>query len=160
MRSETELKSAIDTYADMVRKVCFVHCKNEADVDDVFQEVFLKYYHHQKDFKDAEHEKAWILRVTINACHDLFRGWFKQKVDLSEDMNQFSIDRESSGGQLLEYVRELNPKLRNVLYLHYYEGYTMKEISEIINVNENTVSTWIRRGKAKLKEMIGGDFFE
>lgn len=160
MRSELELKEAIDRYADMVRKICFVQAKNSADVDDVFQDVFIKYLNYEGEFKDAEHEKAWIIRVTMNACHDLFRGWFKQKVDLTEDISQFSIDTGSDSGELLEYVRKLEPKLRNVLYLHYYEGYTMKEVAEILKVNENTVSTWIRRGKMKLKEMIGGDWFE
>lgn len=160
MRTEEDLKRAIDNHADTVRKICFVQCKNEADVDDLFQEIFLKYYQYKGNFDNIEHEKAWFIRVTINACHDFFRGWFKKKAELTDDFSKFSIDPKNESGKLLEYVRELKPKLRDVLYLHYYEGYTMKEVAEILEINENTVSTRIQRGRKALKEMIGGDWFE
>ncbi|MFV0479553.1 MAG: RNA polymerase sigma factor [Anaerorhabdus sp.] len=160
MRHESEVKLAIDKYADMIRKICFVQCKNEADVDDVFQNVFIKYYQHDDTFASEEHEKAWIIRVTINACHDLFRGMFQQKVDLAEDMHKFSIDVSTDSGQLISYVRQLKTNWRNAIYLHYYEGYSVKEVAQLLRVNEGTIATWIHRGKKKLKTMIGGDFFD
>ncbi|MFV0380310.1 MAG: RNA polymerase sigma factor [Anaerorhabdus sp.] len=160
MQSEVNLKKAIDLHADMVRKICFVHCKCESDVDDIFQEVFIKYYNSSINFNDEQHEKAWIIRVTINACHDLFRGWFKQKAILMDDFSNFSIDTNKDDGRIWEYVRKLKPDFRDVIYLYYYEGYTMIQISKILKVNENTISTRLRRSKQKLKDMIGGDFFE
>ncbi len=159
MRSEEQLTKAIDEYADVVRKICFVQCKSEADVDDIFQTVFIKYYQSDQEFESKNHEKAWFIRVTVNACHDFFRSWFKQKAVLTDDFSQFSIDQKSDEGELLVYLRKLKPKWRDAIYLHYYEGYTLKEIGEILKTNENTISTWIRRGREKLKEMIGGDFF-
>ena len=71
MRSEQEINSAIDRYADTVRRLCVLHLKNSADTEDIFQTVFLKYALHAKPFESEEHEKAWFIRVTINACKDL-----------------------------------------------------------------------------------------
>ena len=73
MRSNSEADSAVEKYADTVRRVCFMHLKNYADVEDVFQEVFLKYILHEDPFESEEHEKAWLIRVTINACKDTFK---------------------------------------------------------------------------------------
>ena len=75
MRGEAEVNHAVDTYADMVRRVCFYHLKNQADTEDVFQEVFLKYMLHDEPFKNKEHEKAWLLRVAINACKDYLKNF-------------------------------------------------------------------------------------
>ena len=78
MRGEAEVNHAVDTYADMVRRVCFYHLKNQADTEDVFQEVFLKYMLHDEPFKNKEHEKAWLLRVAINACKDYLKNFFRR----------------------------------------------------------------------------------
>ena len=78
MRSEQEINSAIDRYADTVRRLCVLHLKNSADTEDIFQTVFLKYALHTKPYESEEHEKAWFIRVTINACKDLLRSFFSQ----------------------------------------------------------------------------------
>ena len=77
MRSEQEIAQAIERYADTVRRLCMLHLKNRADTEDIFQIVFLKYARSSIEFHDQEHEKAWILRVTINACKDLIRDFFR-----------------------------------------------------------------------------------
>ncbi|MEF9892491.1 MAG: sigma-70 family RNA polymerase sigma factor [Anaerorhabdus sp.] len=160
MASELELQQAIDKYASEVRKICFIQCKSEADVDDIFQTVFIKYFERKESFIDEQHEKAWIIRVTINACHDIFRSWFYQKAVLTDDFSQFSIETKSNDGRLIEAVRKLKPNLKNAIYLYYYEGYAIKEIAEIVKANEHTVSTWLVRGRKELKKMLGGDFLE
>ena len=75
MRSEQETERALALYADTVRRICMVHLKNEADTEDIFQTVFIKYLLSSPPFRDAEHEKAWFIRVTINACKDLLRSF-------------------------------------------------------------------------------------
>ena len=77
MRSEWEANRAIDRYADLVRRVCMIHLKNHADTEDIFQTVFLKYVTGTTEFESEEHEKAWFIRVTINACKDLLRSFFR-----------------------------------------------------------------------------------
>lgn len=160
MRTEQQLENVIEQYADDVRRICFVHCKSNADVDDIFQTVFLKYYHDDKEFECAAHEKAWILRVTINATNDLMRTWFRRNAVLTDDFSQFSIDPECDDGRLIIMVRKLKPNLKNTIYLHYYEGYAIKEIAQILHSNENTISTWLKRGREELKKMLGGDYLE
>ena len=76
MRSEQEAERAIERYAGMVRRLCMVHLKNEADTEDIFQTVFLKYVTTSITFESEEHEKAWLIRVTINACKDLLKSFF------------------------------------------------------------------------------------
>lgn len=76
MRSNQEVNSAIERYADTVRRICFVHLKNYSDTEDIFQTVFLKYALSSAAFENEEHEKAWFIRVTINACKDLLKSFF------------------------------------------------------------------------------------
>ena len=71
MRREEEVTQAIHEYADMVKRICMIHVKNETDTEDIFQTVFLKYAISAVSFEDKEHEKAWIVRVTMNACKDM-----------------------------------------------------------------------------------------
>lgn len=80
MKSEQEAGLAIEKYADMVRRICVVHLKNYHDAEDVFQDVFLKYILYEKPFESDVHEKAWLIRVTINACKDNLKSFFKKRL--------------------------------------------------------------------------------
>ena len=89
MRSEQEVSQAIARYADTVQRLCMLYLKNHADTEDIFQTVFLKYALGSVVFESEEHEKAWILRVTINACKDLLRSFFRSRtVSLEEVLDQ------------------------------------------------------------------------
>ena len=79
MRSEQEVNRAIEQYSDTVRRLCLIHLKNDADTEDIFQTVFLKYVLSSVSFESEEHEKAWFIRVTINACRDLLRSFFRSR---------------------------------------------------------------------------------
>ena len=114
MRSEEELRTAIHRYADMIRKICFIHMKQESDVDDVFQSVFLKYAK-QSSFHDDEHEKAWLIRVTINECHDTLTTWFRRKVILSDELESYAPSVTSMHSTMLDAVLHLKPNYRNVI---------------------------------------------
>ncbi len=89
MRSEEEVNRAIRQYADMVRRLCMIHLKNHADTEDIFQTVFLKYALSSVSFESQEHEKTWLIRVTINACKDLLKSFFRRNtVSLEELLEQ------------------------------------------------------------------------
>lgn len=162
MRSDDEIKRAIDLYADTVKKLCMVHLKNEADTEDIFQTVFLKYFQSDIIFENDDHEKAWIIRVTINACKDLLKSFFRSKtVSVENYLNQqIEIDTTLENRMILEIVLSLPDKYKNVVYLHYYEGYTAVEISRILNKNVNTIYTLLSRSKKILKEKLGGENIE
>ena len=160
MRSEWEANRAIDRYADLVRRVCMIHLKNHADTEDIFQTVFLKYVTGTTEFESEEHEKAWFIRVTINACKDLLRSFFRSRIvsldDLLEQPDQVPEDHR----EVLEAVLALPDKYRDVVYLHYYEGYTAPEIGTILHKNPNTVYTLLIRARDELRKMLGGEDFE
>ena len=131
MRSEQEANRAIERYADTVRRLCMIHLKNYADTEDIFQTVFLKYALSSAAFESDEHEKAWLIRVTINACKDLLKSLFHRRtVPLDEILEQPAEMREDHK-EVLEAVLSLPQKYREVVYLHYYEGYTAPEIGKI-----------------------------
>lgn len=156
MRSEEEVSRAIDTYADLVRRLCLVRLKNREDTEDIFQTVFLKYLQHTKPFENAEHEKAWFIQVTLNACRDLLRFWARRPtVPLKELTAQAVPESEDRG--VLEAVLSLPQKYRDTVYLHYYEGYSAPEIGALLGRNTNTVYTLLNRARAMLREKLGGD---
>lgn len=160
MRSEQEINRAVDRYADTVRRLCMIYLKNYHDTEDIFQTVYLKYILSSAVFENEEHEKAWFIRVTINACKDLIKSFFRSRtVPLDELLNQTeNLTPENS--EVLEAVLSLPEKNRAVVYLHYYEGYSAVEISGILGKKVNTVYTLLTRSKQLLKEKLGGDGFE
>lgn len=160
MRNDQEVNQALTTYSDIVRKICIVHLKNYHDSEDVFQDVFVKYLLSDKDFENDDHEKAWIIRVTINACKDKIKNFFRKKVDSLDDLFIEPLDISSENKELIEVILSLPEKYRIVIYLFYYEGYSAIEISKILEKKENTIYTWLARAREQLKEKLGGDFFE
>lgn len=156
MKTEEEATRAVETYGDMVRRLCVLHLKNKQDTEDVFQTVFLKYLLHDAPFASKEHEKAWLVRVTVNACRDVLRSFFRKSsvsLELAEELSAEEEDRE-----VLRAVLELPPKYKDAVYLHYYEGYSAAEIGKILQKKENTVYTWLARGREILRQRLGGDW--
>ncbi|WP_294578121.1 RNA polymerase sigma factor [uncultured Thomasclavelia sp.] len=158
MRSEHELNRVIDQYGDTVRRICLLYLKNEADSEDIFQTVFLKYVTSTTKFDSSEHEKAWIIRVTINNCKDLLKKFFRRKTVSLDDLIEKPRSLSDDHREVIEAVLSLPQKYRDVIYLHYYEGYTAPEISQILGKNVNTVYTLLTRSKKMLREQLGGDY--
>ena len=156
MRSEEEVSRAIDTYADLVRRLCLVRLKNREDTEDIFQTVFLKYLRHTKPFESAAHEKAWFIQVTLNACRDLLRFWARRPTVPLEELTAQAVPESEDRG-VLEAVLSLPQKYRDTVYLHYYEGYSAPEIGALLGRNTNTVYTLLNRARAMLREKLGGD---
>ncbi len=147
----------MDLYADMVRRLCLIHLKNQADSEDVFQTVFLKYVLSFAVFENEEHEKAWFIRVTLNACRDLLRSFFRTRTVPLEELIDLPEQAPPDTRYVLEAVLDLPEKYRDVVYLHYFEGYTAPEIGEILKKNVHTVYSLLERAKKRLREKLGGD---
>ncbi|HJB08884.1 MAG TPA: sigma-70 family RNA polymerase sigma factor [Candidatus Enterocloster faecavium] len=157
MRSEQEVNRAIEQYGDMVRRLCMLHLKNYVDTEDIFQTVFLKYVLSCISFESREHEKAWLIRVTINACRDMLKSFFRSRtVSLDEVMEQAAPLKEEHR-EVLEAVLSLPAKYKDVVYLHYYEGFSAPQISRILGKNVNTVYTLLNRARQLLREKLGGE---
>lgn len=157
MRSEQEINMAIERYSDTVRRLCMIHLKNYADTEDIFQTVFLKYVLCPISFKNEEHEKAWLIRVTINACKDLLKSAFRRRTVSLDTLTEHAALLPQDDRDVLEAVLSLPKKYKDVVYLHYYEDYTAPQISQILGKNVNTIYTLLTRSKQILKEKLGGD---
>lgn len=138
------------------RRLPLVRLKNREDTEDIFQTVFLKYLQHTKPFESAEHEKAWFIQVTLNACRDLLRFWARRPTVPLEELTAQAVPESEDRG-VLEAVLFLPQKYRDTVYLHYYEGYSAPEIGALLGRNTNTVYTLLNRARAMLREKLGGD---
>ena len=146
---------AMDVYGDMVTRIALLRMKNQADAKDVFQNVFLRLYERPIEFLEQEHLRAWLIKVTIRFCiNESRRFWHKHRTDYED---AFYAVEESHDYELLCYLAKLPGNIKQTLYLHYYEGYTFKEIADILNTKENTVKSWARRGRLELRELLGGE---
>lgn len=107
----------LNKYSDLVYRICYIYLRNKTDVED----VFLKLLQNSKPFESVDHEKAWLIRVTINMCKDMLKSFWKRKVKFIED-----IELTSEGGgesELLQVILSLPPKYKDAIYLYYYEDY-------------------------------------
>ena len=138
MRSEEEASRAIDLYGDTVKRICMIHLKNYADTEDIFQTVFLKYVLKSPEFHSTDHEKAWIIRVTINACRDLLKSFFHSRTLPLDSLKEKPGEPAPDHSDVLEAVLALPSKYKDVIYLYYYEEYSAEEIGQILRKNTNT----------------------
>lgn len=150
----------MELYGDTVWRLCLIHLKNRADAEDVFQNVFLKYVLSSAVFENTEHEKAWFIRVTLNASRDLLRNFFRSHTVPLDQLADLPADMPPDHREVLEAVMTLPTKYRDVVYLHFYEGFTAPEIGGILGKNVNSVYTLLSRAKKLLAEKLGGEGYE
>lgn len=152
------ITEAIENYSDMIRKICFMYLRNYADVEDVFQEVFLRFLQCSGSFKSEEHKKAWLCRVTINGCKDLCKSFFRKRVCSIDNMELSFEDPKEN--EVMSAVLGLPPKYKDVIYLFYYEDYTVPEMAKLLNEKENTIYSKLCRARKLLKQKLGGTYDE
>ena len=133
-----------------------VDIKYYDDSEDLFQTVFLKYVLHSAPFDSEEHEKAWIIRVTINACKDFLKNVFRRRTVPLDQIIEKPQEMTEDHSDLLEAVLALPEKYKDVIYLYYYEGYSAAEIGSILKKNVNTVYTLLTRARQILKTKLEG----
>ena len=154
-----EAERLVDTYADLILRLSYTYLNHTQDAQDICQTVFLKLLEKAPAFQSPEHEKAWIIRTTANACKDLLKShWRKTSVPLEAAASVPAPQAEE--GSLLAAVNQLPPQYRAVIYLYYYEGYSAKEIARLLGSNPATVSTRLRRGRALLKALLEQEGYE
>lgn len=152
---EHKIEALIDSYGNLLWQTGIMMLGEPQDVQDMIQEVLLKYMQKRPVFHDAEHEKAWLLRVAVNLCRDMLRLRSRRRyfpIDELEPEAVGSTDAESR--EILEEIAMLPQKWKSVLLLHYIEGYSLKEISEILNVSENAVKKRMQRAKEALRRRM------
>ena len=156
--TKERLEQIFRDYYQLIYRVAFSQVKNHADAEDITQEVFLKIIRHDMRYQSMEHERAWIVRVTVNLCRDLLKSkWHKTSVsmeEVSETQRGSCKNFTEIQDDMMWAVLQLPEKYRNCLYLFYYEDYSIKEIAQSLEMPENTVKTNLKRGRQALKEFL------
>lgn len=153
--SNRDITKALESYSNMVRRICYLYLKNNSDADDVFQEVFLALFRAPVQFESSEHEKAWIIRVTINKCKDYLKNFWYRNTDPLEHAKEQVFETEKEN-ELMHVISSLPKKYKDVIYLFYYEDYTVPEISAMLKEKESTIYSQLHRARKLLKEKLGG----
>lgn len=155
MQKEQYLKEIIEKHSDMVYRIALTRCESVENAEDIFQDVFVKFSEKMPKFENEEHEKAWFIRVTINLTKNLKKSaWNNKVIELDENI-VFETKEELD---IFKTVCELPQNYKTVIYLLYYEGYKVKEISKLMKTKEGTIKTWLSRAREMLKEKLEGGF--
>jgi len=143
----------VNLYADMILRISYQYLKQTCDAEDICQTVFLKYLTHDLRFDSPEHEKAWIIRTTINACKDHLKSAFFRRTVALEDAAQIAAPPVPDS-TLLDAMQTLPKNQRLSLYLYYYEEYSAREISQVLGSSESAVNQYLARGRRKLRSIL------
>lgn len=147
----------IRRHQDMVYRIAFAYCRNIQDAQDVTQEVFFRYLKNTPRPTGQEHIKAWLIRVTVNVSKSLLRSaWFKKTVPLSEQ--EMSINDAPLNLDTYHAVVSLPEKYRSVVFLYYFDDYSVKEIANILRRTETAVQTQLQRARAILRNKLKEDW--
>lgn len=145
---------AVEKYSSMLLHLAMTRLSSPADAEDTVQEVFLRLMTKAPHFKDEEHEKAWLIRTTLNYAINLRKSAAYRIVPLDETLPVMQPEHYD----LLSAVRALPDKYSAVIHLHYYEGYSLKEISKLLGLPVPTVGTHLTRGREKLRQLLKEEF--
>lgn len=146
-----EYEKAVDDFSNMVYRIAFNNLINKSDSEDVAQEVFISLFKYRRKFNTSEDLKAWLIRVTVNKCKNINKSSrIKTNVPLENANNVIETEYHS----LTEELSQLDYIDRTIIYLFYYEQYTIAEIAKILKKNKNTIGSRLRRAREKLKLII------
>lgn len=154
-----EVENKIKQYSDIVYRIAYTMTNRKSDAEDIFQEVFIKFYKNIDKMKDDEHEKRWLIRVTTNECNMLYRkNKTRNEIELNENICEPCSDEYKI--PVHSYIKKLTPKYQIVIYLYYFEGYKIAEIARILKTTSGTIKSRLSRAKQQLKNIMGDDLSE
>ena len=154
-RPTGDIERAVHTYGDALYRLCLVMLKNESDAQDAVQEAFIRYMQKAPVFRDASHEKAWLMTVAANKCRDMLR--FKGRhPQVGIDAIAETAEQSSSG--IMDVLMTLPEKFRLVLMLHYVEEYPVADIAKIIGRTPSAVKMRLQKGRKLLEEAYRKEF--
>ncbi|SFW38047.1 RNA polymerase sigma factor [Ruminococcus flavefaciens] len=153
MNNENTALYAFKKYGNTVLRAAFAFSGSYAEAEDIVQDVFLSLHTNPQNFNSDEHLKAWLLRAAINKCKNFRRSFRFSRTCSIDDLEHSEVicEMDTESRELRQQIAALPKKYAEVIFLHYYEGYSIKEIASMLNKNENTVGSLLRRGREKLK---------
>ena len=150
--TQQQRTQVVERWGDMVYRLALARTANVPDAEDVFQEVFLRFFRHEDRFANDEHRKAWLIRCTVNRCKSLLASpWRKRTVPL-ETAEEVGV--EDDYREVYAAVLSLPAKYRSVIHLYYFEGLSVAEMAQTLDVPEGTIKSQLSRGRALLRDML------
>ena len=144
------IEAVVSAYGDSLFRLCLIMLGNTADAEDALQETFIKYMRKAPVFKEAEHEKAWLITTARNQCRDILRFRTRHPQTDIETLQEASFEPSSSG--ILEVLMSLPEKFCVVLTLHYVEGYRVEEIARMLHKTPSAIKMRLQKGRKLLEE--------
>ncbi|MCD8075137.1 MAG: RNA polymerase sigma factor [Lachnospiraceae bacterium] len=145
-------EEAVEQYMDIVYRTALSCTKNKQDAEDVMQNTFIKLLQTDTCFSDDDHMRRWLIHVAVNECKSLWRSYWHKNVSSLEDYEPTSTDGNSVHQDVFDAVMRLPQKYSLVVHLYYYEGYSAREISEILKISQNNVQIRLMRARTRLKK--------
>ncbi len=155
--TKAQMEAVYRRNCDMIYRICLMHLKHEQDAFDAVSETFLRLFRKNPVFTDPEHEKAWLIRTAINYCKDVQKSFWKRKRNIydetTEQMLQ-SMQVSEEDTELLQAVWQLPSIYAELLYLRYYEEYSIEEIAGIMQKSASTLRSRLSRAKDLLRKEL------
>ena len=158
---QREARRLVDEYGDLTLRLAYTYLGSRQDSEDVSQDVLCKLLCRKEPFNGPEHERAWVIRCTSNACKDLLRSAPRRRnVSLDQVAEVPDATAETNAddvpGEVTRAVMGLPPTYREVIYLHYYENMSLRQIAEAVGASEGAVAKRLSRARAELRERLEG----
>ena len=150
--TDETVRRLVETYSPMLLRLAAARLSSPADAEDAVQEAFLRLLTTHPVFRDAEYEKAWLIRTTLHRACDIRKSAARRNLPLEEAV--LAAAPEAEEGDLPAAVRALPDKYGAVIHLHYYEGYSIGEIANLLGVPAPTVGTRLARGRERLRRLL------
>lgn len=147
-----KLEQAYEKYADMLYRLALSHLKNPHDAEDTVQDVFIKYINHFSILKEEEHERAWLIRTTVNRCYDLLKYNSKRNHMALDEINEIAAEEKELHTEIFQILEKLPAKNKTVIILHYLEGFSVEEIARMLHLSTSAVKMRLSRGREQMKE--------
>lgn len=159
LRTDDCFEEVMERYSDMIYRIAYANVRIKEDAQDVFQEVWCRYYQKNKIFESEEHRRNWLINVTLKCCKKIYSSVRYKRTVLTDDMSLLREKLPERDFEIYDAVIRLPEKYRVPVYLYYYEDFSVNEISEITKINASTVRSQMKRGREQLKEILKGDEF-
>lgn len=141
-----------ETYSKLLFRIAFLHLGSLQDAEDVLQNVFIKLLYHSPNFKDDEHEKAWLIRVTQNHCKNLLKSAsHRNHYDLNDEITADKSGDILKAIDISNKISALPTNYKTAIYLFYYEDLSVIQISKILGLSQSAVKMRLKRGRELLK---------
>ncbi len=155
-----DFNSVVKNYSPLVYSVAYSRLLSKTDAEDVFQDVFLTLYRKNKDFKDDEHLKAWLINVTLKLTKKALSKRAKA-LDNESGLDDESVTFDTTEqGQVFEAITRLPHKQKICIELYYIQGYSSDEISKILSMKPSAVRMNLKRAREALREILGKEYFD